>query len=102
MELPIMCTLTEAELRDRRRAILDPMRAAVIRVAELPDGYLYSFRPGPETLAGLRRLIDLERQCCRFLTFKIIAEAGEAPVRLEITGRPEAKPVIAEFFGGAS
>jgi arsenate reductase len=101
MEQPILCTLTEAELRERRRTILAPMRAAVIGIEELPDGYIYTLRAGPDTLADLGRLIDLERQCCRFLSFKIVAEAGEAPVRLEITGRPEARPVIAEFFGAA-
>jgi hypothetical protein len=44
---------------------------------------------------------DLERQCCQFLTFKIVVEPGETPLRLEVTGPPKAKPVIADFFGGA-
>jgi hypothetical protein len=46
----------------------------------------------------LARLVDLERQCCAFLTFRIIVEAGKS-IFLEITGSPEAKPVIADFFG---
>jgi hypothetical protein len=43
-------------------------------------------------------LVDLERQCCAFLTFRIVVAAGK-PICLEITGPPEAKAVIADFFG---
>lgn len=99
MELPIICTLTEAELRDRRRTVLDSIRGAVIDIAEFPDGYVYSFQQHPETLMCLSRLIELERQCCKFLAFKIIAQPGNGPVWLEITGSPGAKPLIADFFG---
>jgi len=99
MELPIICTLTEAELRDRRRTVLDSIRGEVIDVAELSDGYVYSFQRDPETLMRLSRLIELEGQCCKFLVFKIVAEPGNGRVRLEITGSPDAKPVIADFLG---
>jgi len=44
----------------------------------------------------------LERQCCPFLTFKIIVEAGNQAICLEITGPPDAEPVIADFFGSES
>jgi hypothetical protein len=43
----------------------------------LPDGYAYRFEPTSEMLSKLARLVDLERQCCAFLTFRIIA-AGSA------------------------
>jgi hypothetical protein len=47
---------------------------------------------------SIARLLDLERQCCQFLTFKLIVEPAQN-FRLEITGPPEAKPTIAELFG---
>jgi len=53
--------------------------------------------PGPRSIE-LARLVDLERQCCAFLTFRITVVAGK-PICLEISGPPEAKPVIADFFG---
>jgi len=34
-----------------------------------------------------------------FLTFRIIVATGQQPICLEITGPPEAKSVIADFFG---
>jgi hypothetical protein len=98
MELPIVCTLTESELRERRRTMADAMRHMQVAVVPLPEGYSYSFTADSGILAEVVRLVDLERQCCQFLTFKIIVEPGNAPIRLEITGPPEARPVIAEYF----
>lgn len=99
MELPISCTLTETEMRERRRTILDSVRGAVANVTPLPLGYAYRFEPTSELLGQLFGLVDLERQCCRFLTFKIIVEANNQPICLEVTGPPEAKEIIADFFG---
>jgi hypothetical protein len=96
---PIACTLSEAELRERRRTLLDTVRRAAVRVIELPAGYAYSFSPASEILLNLCRLIDMERDCCPFLTFTLIVSAGRQPIRLEITGGPQAKAVIADFFG---
>jgi hypothetical protein len=98
VNLPIACTLTEAELRERRRSILGSMRDAAMQVAPMPDGYSYEFRATSEVLAQLSHLVDLERQCCPFLTFKIVV-APQRPIRLEVTGPPEAKETIADFFG---
>ena len=98
MEPQIACTLTEAEKRDRRRMILDLLRAAVLDVKPLPRGYAYYFDPTPELLTQIEDLVDLERQCCPFLTFRIVG-AGNLPTRLEVTGPAEAKALIADFFG---
>jgi hypothetical protein len=76
MERPIACTLTEPEMRERRRTILDAFRRDVLDVAPLPLGCKYRFEPTSEVLARLVQLIDLERQCCPFLTFRIVVEAG--------------------------
>jgi hypothetical protein len=68
-------------------------------IAALSDGFIYTFPVAPDTLTRLAHLVDLERQCCRFLTFKIVAESGGGPIRLEITGPPGTREMIAEFFG---
>jgi hypothetical protein len=99
MELPIACILTDVEMRERRRTILDSVRRAVLDVTSLSLGYAYRFEPTSQVLAELGRLVDLERQCCPFLTFRIVIEAGNQPICLEVTGPPEAKGVIADFFG---
>lgn len=99
MELPIACTLTEAEMRERRRTILDSVCGAALDVTPLPLGFAYHFDPTSEVLAQVGRLVDLERQCCPFLAFRIIVEAGNQPLCLEVTGPLEAKAIIADFFG---
>ena len=101
MDLPISSTLTEAELRQRRREILDRVKTAAIKTTELPVGYAYEFTPDAELLAMLGRLIALEHECCRFLTFKISLEAGKTSVILEITSSPDVKPVIANFLSAS-
>lgn len=57
MELPIACTLTEIEMRGRRRTILDSVRGAALTVTPLPLGYAYRFEPTSEVLAQLARLV---------------------------------------------
>jgi hypothetical protein len=99
MKIPIACTLTEAEVQTRRRTILESVRRVAHTVTSLPLGYTYHFGPNPGVMAQLARLVDLERACCSFLTFRIIVEAGNQSICLEITGPPEAKEAIADFFG---
>jgi hypothetical protein len=99
MDQPIVCTLTKSELRERRRTLLDAMKQATVDVAPMPGGYCYRFEPRSEVLMQLSRLVDLERQCCRFLTYRIVVEAGEQPIQLEITGPPEATSMVADLFG---
>jgi hypothetical protein len=86
-------------LRERRATILDSVRAATLEITPLPLGYAYRFNSTSEVLTKLVQLLDVERQCCPFLTFKIVVEAGNQSIGLEITGPPEAKAVIANFFG---
>jgi Phage integrase family len=79
--------------------VLGRVRRAVLDVSPLPNGYAYVFEATSEILSQLARLVDLERQCCAFLTFRIVVEAGLQPICIEITGPPEAKAIIADFFG---
>jgi len=98
MDLPIACSLTGPELAERRRMILDAVRKARVRAVRLPTGYAYEF--DAEMLEPVRNLVELERQCCPFLTFNIID--SEAVIRLEVTGSPEATGLIEHFFGGVA
>ena len=99
MEIPIACNLSDGELRERRESILDFFRQSLVKVKPLPLGLAYSFQPSSDVLARLTQLVDLERQCCPFLTFRIVVEAGDLPICLEVTGTAEAKNVIADLFG---
>lgn len=99
MDLPIVCTLTETELAERKKAIYDSIAADILATRSLPEGYAFEFVPNADIVVRLARLVDLEHQCCRFLSFKIAVLAGEGPVLLEVTGPPTAKALIAGFLG---
>jgi hypothetical protein len=99
MEIPIACNLSDSELRERRQTILNFFRHSLLKVRPLPLGLAFSFQPSSEVLTRLAELVDLERKCCPFLTFRIVVEAGDLPIRLEVTGTAAAKRVIADLFG---
>jgi hypothetical protein len=87
-ELPVACSLTEPELAARRAGVLADVRLAREEARWLPDGVALRFAAEPERLALLATFIELERQCCAFLRFRLTVEPGGGPVWLELTGPP--------------
>lgn len=98
MSLPIACSLTDSELQERRRGALQTILAAVLEVRELDDGFACRFPLVGDCLLELARLVELERQCCPFLRFRITAEPGENSAWLEMSGPEGAKEFIADTF----
>jgi len=82
----IACSLTTPELQERRSKLLEKVRAAALEVNETVDGFAYRFPSDDSLLADLLTVIQLEHQCCPFLRFSLIVEAGNGPVWLELTG----------------
>src|SRR2546428_4904935 len=97
-DLPIACTLTSSELQERRRTVLEKLRRAVLEVRELEDGYAYCFPSEGEWLPELAAMIDLERQCCPFLRFRLTVEANGGPVWMELTGPEGTKDFLTNTF----
>jgi hypothetical protein len=102
LNLPIICNLSEEDLKARRRDVLDCVKTAALGARSLPDGLAYEFKFDPQTLAALARLVALEHDCCRFLKFNLVVEPGDGPLSLEVTGPPAAKALIADFLGEAA
>ena len=84
--LPIACTLTSTELRERRAGLLEALSMAAVRAEVLPGGCRFRFAPASETLTKIVSVIDAERQCCRFLRFQLTVEPDLGSFRLDITG----------------
>jgi RimJ/RimL family protein N-acetyltransferase len=97
-ELPIACMLTAAELQQRRETVLRKVRQTVSEVRELADGYAYKFSASSEVLSELASLINLERQCCPFLQFRLTVEPNNGSLLLEITGPQDAKDFLRSTF----
>jgi hypothetical protein len=50
-------------------------------------------------LQGLAEIVDLERQCCPFLNFRLTLASGTDFVALELTGADGATAIIKSLFG---
>lgn len=96
--LPVACLLTDSELQERRRDVLQKAKSAVNEIKELEDGFAYRFSYGESRLTDLAKLVELERQCCPFLRFRITVEPADGPVWLELTGPEGTKAFLADLF----
>jgi hypothetical protein len=83
----IACTLSVADLKDVRAAWQKLFRNSLISRDFVPGGLRLTVHPGAEE--ALRHLIDIEAECCRWITFEldgpsvtmIAGGAGEPAIR---------------------
>jgi hypothetical protein len=87
-----------AELQERRRDVLSKVKGLVSKVTELSDGFACQFPSDGTVLPELANLIQLERQCCPFLSFRLTVEANHGAVLLEMTGPAGTKEFLADIF----
>jgi hypothetical protein len=65
----IACTLRPAELRDAKAAWQKLLRLSLVSRELIPGGLRLRMHPG--SVAALRELVDIERECCRWITFEL-------------------------------
>jgi hypothetical protein len=97
-DISVACSLTSAELQERRRTILSKVRDSVLETVELESGFAYRFPPDSAIISQLATLVELERQCCPFLRFRITVEEADGPIWLELTGPEGTKELLASLF----
>jgi len=85
-ELPIVCTLQPGELNRRTAQLLPGLARAATSVVAIADGYRFEFEASSAILDAIAAAIDAERQCCRFLRFRLTVEPDGGPVTLEVCG----------------
>lgn len=101
--LPITCTLTDADQRERQRALQRRLLPGIRESIELEDGYALRFPGEPRWVRDLAELIVYERACCEFLSLELVAEAETGPVWLRLRGPAGTKAFLArslELCGG--
>ncbi|HEV2238658.1 MAG TPA: hypothetical protein VGR57_18515 [Ktedonobacterales bacterium] len=94
-ELPIACSLSAAELRDRGEENLALFRQAR-RVRELADGYAFAFVGADKEVEQLLRFVLAERACCPFWSFDLTFTSPHQEVWVAIRGNAEAKALVRE------
>jgi hypothetical protein len=87
--------LTGAEHEQRQQDVRELFRS-VDTVHELADGYAFRFPGDDRFLASLMEFIVVERRCCPFFTFAVIAVPDGGPLWLQLRGSEE----IRAFVGG--
>lgn len=93
---PLACTLSPDSFRDRKELIDTLLRRGLAEVTPVPGGVRARLAPGAEIEANLQALVDLEAECCTFLSMTLHLAPDE--MVLEVTGPPGARPLIAELF----
>jgi hypothetical protein len=98
MSIPIACSLSEPELRERRSTVIAELRSHVRQVTERADGYALDLAPSDEAIVAATTFIRLERRCCPFLRFTLTSEPGEAGVVLALTGGPGVRDFLSSWL----
>jgi hypothetical protein len=97
-DMPIACCLTSAELREREATLLAQFKSAVIGTEELRDGYAFRVPGDGKWIAMIAKIIVAERECCRFLTFELVAQPNMGPVIVRVTGPACTKGFLKTVF----
>jgi hypothetical protein len=97
-KLPLACSLTGAELREREAALLVQFRAAIIKTEELQDGYAFHI-PGDGERIRQAELIGAERESCPFLVFEVSALPNMGPVIVRVSGPTGTKEFLTSLLG---
>lgn len=85
-DLPIACALSPADLQQRRDQLLPGLIARAESRDQIAGGIRLRFSGSSEVMDEIMRMIDAERQCCRFLRFHLTVEPDLGPLWLEVTG----------------
>jgi hypothetical protein len=96
-----VCNMNALNARDRQRheAVFGQLRAALIELAELPNGYAFRLPSNQTHILLAAEFITRERQCCPFLSFVIHVEPDRQPIVLHLTGPEGVKPFLREELG---
>lgn len=95
-EIPVACchTVFTKEQRVEYKSIWEELEIKRIGIMEIEKGYQYQFPGDPKTLRLVNEWVSMERKCCPFLTFTVIARNEDEPVFLQLTGNEAAKAFL--------
>jgi hypothetical protein len=96
--VPIACTLSPEALRARRDGLLTELLQRAESHELTAEGLRVRFSASSETLATIARVVDAERQCCRFLRFAITVAPDGGPISLELSGPEGTREFIAALL----
>jgi hypothetical protein len=95
-EIPIACchTVFTKDERSVYKDIWGELETRRLGVTEIESGFEYQFPGDSDTLRLVNEWVSMERKCCPFLTFTVIASNEDEPLFLQLTGNEEAKAFL--------
>jgi hypothetical protein len=96
--LPIACTLNREELAARKSGLLAEIAALSLKQTRAPTVYRLEFEATSDVLTRIVAMLDAERQCCRFLRFRLTVEPNLGPIVLELSGPPGTEEFLASLL----
>lgn len=96
MELPVACSLAQANLAERRERWIGLAGRALGARESTAEGVRLHFRPLPGVAAELEHLAAAERECCAFADWAIERASGELVLTVRASG--EGAPAVRELF----
>jgi len=97
-EPPIACRLSDPELVERRRQVLALLLSQVEELRTTSEGVDLRFDAAAGVVADLGSFIEAERECCRFLDFRLQVARDGGPIWLRLSGPPGTREFLQELF----
>ena len=95
---PVACTLTPDQQRCQSAELLPGLSTRADASEWTSMGIRFSFPPESAMLEEIIRVIDRERRCCTFLTFRLeVPEAG-GKFLLDLSGPPGTREFLANLL----
>lgn len=95
----VSCSLNDEEFRERRALARRTLLPKIASFERSGDILLYTCHQSSGLRQAILNFVNLEQQCCGFLTFEIIDDDDQPPT-LRISGPPEASATI-DIFAAA-
>ena len=97
-EIPVACSLSAPELREREATVLAAFGAHVRGVEGRADGYVIELEPTDQAIAAATAVILAERVCCPFLRFDLTVDASAKRAQLVLSGPPGTRELLAPWL----
>jgi hypothetical protein len=97
-DVPVACTLSPDALRVRREGLLADLLVRADSLELTADGLQVRFSSTSDALPAIARVVEAERQCCRFLRFVVTVEPAGGPIVLELSGPAGTREFLAALL----
>jgi hypothetical protein len=97
--LPVACTLTPQEMRERQASLIPALLERALSVSPAGEGYCLQFPSSAETLRVIADMIAAESRCCAFLQFDLSVPPAQGVMTLRVSGPPGTRIFLDNLFG---